>query len=418
MEAAMHLQLWGKHPVVTWTGSATAAPPDALASWQRAVNAGVEFSAEPPIDFDLGIDAMLGIGATRAPEGRMAKWIDLLNACSGHATVLAVDIPTGLQADTGNAAPTYVKAHHCLSLLTLKPGLFSGHGRDAARTVWLDDLQIEQSRSESIVPEAWLGGAPIQGTNRLHASHKGSYGDVAIVGGAPGMTGAALLAASAALHAGAGRVFVGLLDGGSLSMDTSQPELMFRPIEALEFKSITVVCGCGGGDAIRRRLPKLLSSAAQLVIDADALNAIALDPQLQTLLSARTKRFTSTVLTPHPLEAARLLASTPAQVQGDRLTAARHLADRFGCTVVLKGSGTVIAAPGQTAVINPTGNARLATAGTGDVLAGLIGAGLAAGLPSWRVSCEAVFQHGLRADHWPDDLPLTAGALARSLHPS
>jgi ADP-dependent NAD(P)H-hydrate dehydratase / NAD(P)H-hydrate epimerase len=413
LEAAMHLQGWGRHPVVTWLGSPDTAPPDALASWQRAVDAGVEFTEEAPKNFDLGIDAMLGIGATRVPEGRMARWINLLNA--GDATVLAVDIPTGLHADNGSAAQTSVAAQHCLSLLTLKPGLFTGHGRDAAGAVWLDDLQIEHPGPDAISPAACLAGAPSPVAHRLHASHKGSYGDVAVIGGASGMTGAALLAASAALHAGAGRVFVGLLDGGTLSADTSQPELMFRPVDALDFKSMAVVCGCGGGDAIRSQLPRLLSTAAQLVIDADAINAIAIDPQLQTLLIARNQRFAGTVLTPHPLEAARLLHSTATQVQGDRLAAARLLVERFGCTVVLKGSGSVIAAPGQTPLINPTGNARLATAGTGDVLAGLIGAGLAAGLPALQVACEAVYQHGLQADQWPDDLPLTAGALARSL---
>ncbi len=414
LEAAMHLLRWGKQPVVTWLGSPDSAPPDALASWQRAVNAGVQFSEEAPKDFDLGIDAILGIGATRVPEGRMAQWIHQLNA--SNAIVLAVDIPTGLQADSGSAAQACVGAHHCLSLLTLKPGLFTGHGRDAAQTVWLDTLQVQQPSGGPIEADAWLCGAPTAAVPRLHASHKGSYGDVAVVGGASGMTGAALLAASAALYAGAGRVFVGLLDGGTLSADTSQPELMFRPVDALDFKAMTVVCGCGGGDAVRSQLPRLLSTAAQLVIDADALNAIAADPQLQTLLIARCKRFTGTVLTPHPLEAARLLKCTAAQVQGDRLAAARLLVERFGCTVVLKGSGSVIAAPGQTPVINPTGNARLATAGTGDVLAGLIGARLTAGLPALQAACDSVYQHGLQSDHWPDDLPLTAGTLARSLH--
>ncbi len=412
LEAAMHLQHWGTQPVVTWLGTPDTAPPDALASWQRAVDAGVQFAEEPPKEFDLAIDAMLGIGAKRAPEGRMAQWIKLLNA--GSATVLAVDIPTGLQADNGSAAPTCVKAQHCLTLLTLKPGLFTGHGRDAAGTVWLDDLQIEHAKSDAIKPDASLAGPPMQCAPRLHASHKGSYGDVAVVGGGPGMTGAALLAASAALHAGAGRVFVGLLDGGTLSADINQPELMFRPLETLDFKSMAVVCGCGGGDAIRSELPKLLSSAAQLVIDADAINAIATDPQLQTLLIARSRRFTATVLTPHPLEAARLLGTTVAQLQNDRLAAARLIVDRFGCTVVLKGSGTVIAAPGQTPLINPSGNAKLATAGTGDVLAGMIGAALATGLPALQAACEAVYEHGLQADRWPDDMALTASALARS----
>ncbi|MEO7127257.1 MAG: NAD(P)H-hydrate dehydratase, partial [Rhodoferax sp.] len=115
-----------------------------------------------------------------------------------------------------------------------------------------------------------------------------------------------------------------------------------------------------------------------------------------------------------PLEAARLLGANAAQVQADRLGAARELVERFGCVVVLKGSGTVIAAPGQIAAINPTGNARLATAGTGDVLAGMVGARLAAGRPAFAAACEAVYQHGLAADHWPDDRALTAADLAKT----
>jgi len=236
---------------------------------------------------------------------------------------------------------------------------------------------------------------------------------VAVVGGAAGMTGAALLAASAALPAGAGRVFVGFLDGGTLSVDSSQPELMFKALNALDFSAMTVVCGCGGGEAIRSRLPKILSSAALVVIDADAINSIANDAQLQTLLNARSQRKAPTVLTPHPLEAARLLDCSVAHVRRDRLAAAPQLAHGFGCIVVLKGSGTVIAAPDDIPFINPTGNARLASAGTGDVLAGMIGARLAAGLPAWQAACNAVYQHGLRAEQWPDEQPLTAGALTQ-----
>lgn len=415
LEAAIHLQRWDKLPVVTWLGSADIAPQDAAASYQRAVEAGVTFAETPPDDCDLCIDALLGIGAhVRAPEGRMAHWINLMNA--GTAPVLAVDLPTGLQADTGVVAQHWVKARHTLSLLTLKPGLFTAHGRDAAGTVWLDELGTTthntSAHQQVIAPTAWLAGAADVAA-RHHASHKGSYGDVAVVGGAPGMTGAALLAASAALHAGAGRVFVGLLDGGSLTVDTCQPELMFRPVHALDFKALTVVCGCGGGDAVRGPLAKILSTSAHVVIDADAINSIANDTQLQTLLIARGRRLAATVLTPHPLEAARLLGSTTAQVQHDRLAAAQQLAQRFGCTVVLKGSGTVIAAPGQTPVINPTGNARLATAGTGDVLAGMLGARLAGGLDTFEAACQAVYQHGLAADCWPAGATLVAGALAR-----
>ncbi len=416
LEAAMHLKRWGKLPSVTWLGSPDKSPPDAVISYQRALAEGVAFSETAPLNCDLCIDALLGIGAgIREPEGRMTDWIKAMNASA--VPVLAVDLPTGLRANTGVAAQHTVKAQHTLSLLTLKPGLFTADGRDFAGTVWLNELGVARSgAAEQAVsaPVAWLAGAPFAQA-RQHASHKGSYGDVAVVGGASGMTGAALLAASAALHAGAGRVFVGLLDGGTLIVDSRQPELMFRPVNALDFRAMAVVCGCGGGDAIRNPLPEIVSTSAQLVIDADALNAIANDTQLQTLLIARGKRVTDTVLTPHPLEAARMLGCTASQVQHDRLVAARQLAERFGCTVILKGSGTVIAAPGETPVINSTGNARLATAGTGDVLAGMVGAGMAAGLAAFQAACAAVYHHGQLADQWSNDgPPLSAATLSRS----
>ena len=381
MLAAMHLQHWGKHAVVSWLGSAERAPPDAAAAHQDALRAGVAFSEDPPEQFDLCIDALFGIGATsstsaRPADPRLCAWIERINR--GDAPVLAVDVPSGLQADTGGAAADTVHADCTLSLLTLKPGLFTAHGRDAAGEIWFDDLGTGTLTN---APTAIQATARLLGANppgpRPHASHKGSYGDVAVIGGAPGMTGAALLAASGALHGGACRVFLGLLDGGAMAVDPSQPELMLRAVDALDVSSGVVVCGCGGGDAIRAHLPRLLSVAKQLVIDADALNAIANDPQLQQLLKARQGRQRATVLTPHPLEAARLLGHSSAAVQGDRLAAAQQLCQRFACTVVLKGSGTVLAAPGELAAINATGNARLATAGTGDVLAGMIGAELA-----------------------------------------
>jgi hydroxyethylthiazole kinase-like uncharacterized protein yjeF len=409
LEAALHLQQWGKAPVVTWLGSPGQAPADALASYQRAQAAGVHFAETPPANADLCIDALLGIGATRAPEGQLAAWIAHLNTF--QAPVLAIDLPSGLNADTGASSGPCVKAQHTLSLLTLKPGLFTALGRDMAGQVWFEPL--DGACPAPVQPRASLLGAP-PASVRPHASHKGSYGDVAIIGGAPGMTGAALLAASAALHQGAGRVFVSLLDGNALNVDPSQPELMFRHPDALDAAQLTVVCGCGGGAAVAAVLPRLLSTAPRLVLDADALNAIAIDAQLETLLRARQHRGRETVLTPHPLEAARLLGMSAAEVQQDRLIAAETLAQRLGCTVVLKGSGTVIAAPGHPTAINPTGNARLATAGTGDVLAGMIGARLAAGEPAFQAACEAIYQHGLLADHWPANQPLTASTLARA----
>ncbi len=414
LEAAMHLHQWGKKVVVTWLGDPAHAPQDSLASYLRATGAGVIFAATPPLDFDLCVDALLGIGAApRALQGRMADWIAHMNACS--APILAVDLPTGLAADTGHVQNIHVKASHTLSLLTLKPGLFTAHGRDVAGTVWLEDLGMQaQAPAHKQTPTARLTAKPALAT-RCHAAHKGRFGDVAIIGGAPGMTGAALLAASAALHAGAGRVYVGLLDANALQVDTQQPELMFRPFALLDYSAMTVVCGCGGGSDMAKVLGKILSSKVRLVLDADALNAIAAEVQLQGLLIERGTRQWATVLTPHPLEAARLLNCTTQEVQNNRLQAAQELAERLHCIVVLKGSGTVIAAPGETPFINPTGNAKLATAGSGDVLSGLIGARLALGSAPFETACQSVYQHGALADQWPEGTGLTAAELCTLL---
>jgi hydroxyethylthiazole kinase-like uncharacterized protein yjeF len=329
--------------------------------------------------------------------------------------VLCVDVPSGLNADTGTLPHgidhAQASARTCITFLSLKPGLFTAQGRDAAGTVWFDDLGCSTFKDQSI---ARIAGAP-DAQPRTHASHKGSYGDVAVIGGASGMAGAALLAGSAALHGGAGRVFVGLLDPSAAPVDTAQPELMLRDARTLDLSGMTAVCGCGGGEAVQELLPRVLSTAAALVLDADALNAIATDGALQAQLTSRGKSGSPTVITPHPLEAARLLGCTVGDVQADRLAAARQLAARFGVVVVLKGSGTVIAGAAETLpVINLTGNASLATAGTGDVLAGMIGAALAMRQPAFEAAREAVWQHGHIADTWPADAaPLTAGMLAR-----
>lgn len=407
LEAAMHLRQWGKQAVVTWLGAEARAPADALASLHRARDGGVIFALQPPAQWDLGVDALFGLGHSRPLEDAAAQWATAMN--SGGAPVLAVDLPSGLNGETGSGEA--VRATHTLSLLTLKPGLFTANGRDAAGQVWLEDLGVAPHGHEAV---ASLTGPPMN-TARLHASHKGSYGDVAVIGGGPGMAGAALLAASAALHGGAGRVYAGLLDSAAITVDTTQPELMIRPWDSLELAAMSVACGCGGGDAIRAVLPKVLSTAHALVLDADALNAIAADMQLQSLLQARSRRGRVTVLTPHPLEAARLLGCGASRVQADRLWASRELVQRFGCVVVLKGSGSIVAAPGRTPLINPTGNARLATAGTGDVLAGFIAARIARADDAFMTAAGAVYEHGLAADQWPAGIALTASALARGL---
>ncbi len=423
LAAAVHLRQWGKEVEVSLLGDPGALPADAADAWARARAAGVAIvdvpnASAPP---DLAIDALLGVGATRAPGGPVLQAIRALNRLA--CPVLAVDLPSGLHPRTGQPlGDTCVTASATLAMLTLKPGLFTGAGRDHAGTVWLETLGVDAG---AIVPAAWLSAVP-PATSRRHAQHKGSFGDVAVVGGAPGMTGAALLAARAAHAAGAGRVYVELLDRspGAPLVDGQHPELMFRVDWSSSGADVlarsTVVCGCGGGDAVRASLPRLLSGAQRLVLDADALNALAADPMLAALLVARAGRGLATVLTPHPLEAARLLGTDTAGVQSDRLRAAQELARRFACVVVLKGSGTVIAAPDQTPRINGTGNAALATAGTGDVLAGWLG-GRWAQHPkgnepelAFALARHAVAEHGAAAEPAPPGA-LRAGELIERL---
>ena len=431
LEAATHLHQWGQTVRVVLWQPENKRPLDATQALQKVKALDIAIQDQLPKSMnvhDVCIDALLGIGlrthddisTATAAALEMEAWIDAIYHYG--ADVLAVDVPSGLNANTGQFQTSGVGVHrhatHTLQLLTAKPGCFMALGRDACGTLWLDTLGCDDLLAST--PAAAQLNFKLRGRNKaLHASHKGTYGDVAIVGGESidhrgmGMTGAVDLAASAALHAGAGRVMACYVSANSKAVQTSPrwPEIMLRDFAALQLRNGAVVCGCGGGLAVVKVLSKVLRESSRLVLDADALNAIAKDSWLRELLQQRTAKHFTTVITPHPLEAARLLNTDSATVQHDRLTAAQKLADDLKCTVVLKGSGTVIAKTHQTPVINPTGNARLATGGTGDVLAGLLGARLAQGMSEFEAACAAVFEHGEAADHC--DLPtLTAGKLA------
>ena len=406
--AALWLQQAGKRVHVTRWADDKAPPADTQQALQSLQQAGLAIATDIPKSWDLAIDALLGLGARTAPTGPMGDALAAL--CASPAPVLCVDVPTGLEADTGvwhGPAIHPGQIRHTLSLLALKPGLFTRAGRDCAGTVWQDTLGIAVSEKDAC---AWLQG-PTPLPRRWHDAHKGRFGDVAVLGGDSGMSGAALLAGTAALHAGAGRVMVHLL--AKAEGLASSAALMLRPADDLSFgDNTTVVAGCGGGDAIRAHLPRLLSKAARLVLDADALNAIAQDQGLLHLLQQRAQREMQTVLTPHPLEAARLLGRNTREVQADRLASAQALATLTQSCVVLKGAGSVIARPRGLPHVNPTGNARLSTAGSGDVLAGMVGARMAQGQTAWEAACGAVYAHGQRAEEGPQDSVLTAGMLA------
>ncbi len=383
-----------------------APPPDCTQALEHAEQSGVRFAvpaqltALAAIDWALVIDGLFGIGLARPLAGDLRAAVEYVNTLA--CPVLALDVPSGLNADTGNlvgasGSELAIRATHTITFIGDKPGLHTADGRDYAGLVEVADLAIDQA----LLPPAQARlNAPALFASwlrpRRQNTHKGSYGDLAIVGGAHGMSGAPVLAARAALHCGAGRVFVGFLEQ-AVAFDDAHPELMCRRAQDLDFSTSTLAIGPGLGNSRMAHdvLAHALGSNAPLVIDADALNLIAAELGLQQKLRLRRA---STLLTPHPLEAARLLGVTADAVQADRLAAARTLARHFNATVVLKGSGSVIAEANGMATINPTGNPALASAGTGDVLSGVCGALLAQGWPPAPAAWAAVWLHGDAAD--------------------
>jgi hydroxyethylthiazole kinase-like uncharacterized protein yjeF len=450
LHAAAELAAAGWSVAVSLLADEARLPLDAAEGLARARAAGVDWvTPDEHPSAGVAIDALLGLGSSRAPSPPIAHAIAQLNRLAAEGwPCLAVDLPSGLNADTGMPwGDGCVQASATLALLTIKPGHVTGRGRACCGDLWFDTLDVEPSPDGP--PSAWLGGADWQAVGRMateHDAHKGSFGDVLVVGGAPGMHGAARLAAHAAQGAGAGRTLVSLLDRHAPAGDVTRPEWLWPPSawqqSPRELVRSVVVCGCGGGDEVTDALPPLLEGAPALVLDADALNAVSRSPALQTLLADRAGRGQATVLTPHPLEAARLLGCHTADVQAHRLAAAAALAQRFRAVALLKGSGTVIGGPSGVPWVNGTGNAALAHGGSGDVLAGWIGglwsrlrafhasesappaglrpprpagAGLSAAVPPardtggglWdlplRCAAASAWLHGEAADRWPAD---------------
>lgn len=422
LETAWRLADAGADVTVLLCADQQKQPVDAQAALLRAQGSTVQFAA--PVDWQglisrswqLVVDGLFGIGLARPITGTLRDVVEAVNRLS--CPILALDLPSGLDADTGNIVGNGIalSATHTITFIGNKPGLHTAYGRDHTGTVHVSSLHIDEDLFPT--PRTVLNGIPLFTNSfgkRSHNSHKGSFGDVAIVGGARGMGGAVILSARAAAKCGAGRVFAAFLEDAPV-YDSVQPELMCRQAASLEFADSTLVVGPGLGTSAAARdvLVRVLQAQGPLVLDADALNLIAADGTLQTLVKQRTH---PTVMTPHPLEAARLLSVSSGAIQADRLAAARELANRFHCTLVLKGSGTVIACPDGQAAINPTGNPALATAGTGDVLAGICGALLAQGLLEREAALAAVWLHGHAADRLAEKGIGPVGLIASELIP-
>ncbi len=348
--------------------------------------------------YDLVIDGLFGIGLTREISGTFRKLIEQVIAL--NAPVLALDIPSGLDSDTGMVRGIVLPAHDTVTFIALKPGLLTRDGPDYCGNIRIADLGL--ATEEYVGADGrLLRDVTIKHliTPRIKNSHKGLYGDVAIIGGAEGMVGAPLLAARAALKLGAGRVFAGIVAKEVPSVDPLHPEIMLREAEDIltlaNIRALIVGPGLGKSVAAKRLLIRAIDTDWPLIIDADGLTWIAAEPDLQLALHNREA---TTVITPHPAEAARLLGTLTGNVQNDRLAAARELVNQLHSHVVLKGVGSICITRNGKWHINSSGNPGLASGGMGDALAGIIAALMGQGLSAEYAMLYGVYLHGAAAD--------------------
>lgn len=411
--AARHLKQHWHALTVVFAGDAASLPPDARKAYESWLACGGLVHQDiPPGNYGLVIDGLFGIGLTRPLQGGYAELIAQANAL--HAPRLAIDVPSGLCADTGRVLGCAFRADATLTFLARKPGLYTLDGPDHAGRVVLATLGVDTPDT----PCGWLlDSAPELPAPRARNSHKGHFGNVAVLGGAEGMVGAALLAARSALLAGSGRVFGWLLAHNAPAVDMACPELMLHAASAAQIENFSgcIVAGPGMGRGASGLLEAAFRSDNPLVLDADALHLLANSLGLKKNLRARG----NAVLTPHPGEAATLLGTDTATLQADRIRSAQNIAAEYNAVTVLKGCGSVIATPDGRWFINGSGNPGLASAGMGDVLAGLIGALMAQGLSPEQSALAGVYLHGVAADQLVRDgagpVGLTASEVAKKI---
>ncbi|HVS27481.1 MAG TPA: NAD(P)H-hydrate dehydratase [Burkholderiales bacterium] len=398
LELARHLKQWWFKIEVVFTGDVKKLPRDAAGALRKWKKAGGTLRTQiPESKWDLVVDGLFGIGLARNLTGKYARLVERINHM--NIPVLSLDVPSGLEADSGRIMGIAVRATHTATFIALKPGLLTLDGLDYSGEIHPCTLGIN---ANSILPApGWLLSKATcpRLKPRPRNSHKGLFGNAGIIGGAKGMVGAALLAGRAALKLGAGRTYVALLAENAPSADSLQPELMLRTPEELlaldHLNCLAVGPGLGKSKKAKEHLGVSLKTKLPLVLDADALNLIGADVKLRQLLK---KRNAPTILTPHPAEAARLLGVSTQEIQHDRIASATGIAKRFNCHVVLKSAGSICALSDGSWYINSTGNPGMASAGMGDVLTGMIAALIAQGLNAGDAMLLAVYLHGAAAD--------------------
>lgn len=381
----------------------------ALAQLERWTQAGGTTYDDPYMTekADCVVDGLFGTGLAKPITGDYLDAVLWFN--ERQALKVSLDIPSGLNPVTGHWTGSYpgCSADVTITFLCVKSGLYMCEGADAAGEIVLNELDV----SVPLSPLSVIGTDefPRVLRPRVKNSHKGDYGSVAVIGGTDGMIGASILAARAALISGTGRVTLECRAEHAPHVDMVYPEIMFatKPVNLEDFDAIVLGCGLGTSAEAKARVIEALNCQKPLILDADALNIIAADIKLQDMVLARRA---PTVLTPHPGEAARLLRRDTAGVTADRVAACRELAVQTGAIVVLKGAGTVISMRSSRTWINPTGSPMLATGGSGDVLAGMIGAMFAQGYDMVESVLAAVYFHGLSAEGL--EAGFTAGEIA------
>ena len=382
---------------------------------------------------DLIIDALLGTGLKGPPQGLIAQTIELINDV--EKAVLAVDVPSGLDASNGAVPGVCIQADATVTLAAPKVGLFTYPGAEHVGQVYVANIGIPPQILESAGSGALLKASSVKELLPVRPSdgHKGTFGHVLILAGSVGMTGAATLTARAALRSGAGLVSLGVPTSLNDILEVKLTEAMTIPLpetadRGLSIEALPVIHDhlgrmdalvMGPGLASNPSTGQLVEALLQevscpVVLDADGLNLAA----KLGVLERRTNDSCPLVITPHPGEMARLLRCSIGEIQTDRVAAALTAAQRFCCTAVLKGAGTVVAAPNGHFWVNTTGNVGMATGGTGDVLSGILGALLAMGVPPIAAAGMAVYAHGLAGDlalKWRGEISLVAGDLTESL---
>lgn len=356
-----------------------------------------EFSATDFPLTDLIIDALFGTGLARDVTGAWRAAIEAINASA--APVLSADVPSGLEADTGQVLGVAVQACSTLTFIGRKRGLYTAAGVQLAGDIGFDDLHVPARVYAKVPADTYLLDAAVPGEllpPRKRDSHKGHYGHVLVVGGDRGMAGAVRLAAEAAVRTGSGLVSVATRATHAVAISAVCPELMCHGVDdaaglhPLIEKATVIVIGPGLGQAAwgQHLLMEVLQTSLPLVIDADALNLIAREPLARG----------NWVMTPHPGEAARLLQTTTAAIQADRFAAVRQIGERYQATTLLKGAGSLVTAPNELVALCDRGNPGMASGGMGDVLSGVIGGLIAQGLDQFEAAQTGVVVHAQAAD--------------------